>query len=153
MVEDSPSDVRLLTEALKDASISVEMKVVRDGVDGMAFLARMISGIELRPDLLILDLNLPRKSGREVLNEIKADDRLRSLPILVMTSSNAEDDVTFAYGIGADSFTTKPSDLSEYLPIVRAIENFWLLSNRLPSGVISRFPQFEPYASLARLAS
>jgi two-component system, chemotaxis family, response regulator Rcp1 len=149
LVEDSPSDVRLLKEAFKDASIVVKLTSVTDGVEGMAYLARMLSGMELRPDLIILDLNLPRKSGREVLAEIKTDERLRSLPILVMTSSNALDDVRSAYAYGADSFATKPSVLADYLPIVRAIENYWLLAEQLPSGMVSRFPQFEPYARLA----
>lgn len=154
VVEDSPSDVRLLKEAFKEASVSLRMTAVSDGVEAMAYLTRMVSGLEPRPDLMILDLNLPRKSGREVLAEIKNDERLRSLPVLVMTSSNSEDDVAVAYRFGADSFTTKPSGLAEYLPIVRAIENFWLLSERLPHGVISRLPHFEPYMPTAdRLAS
>lgn len=153
LVEDSPSDVRLLKEAFKDSSINVRMTVVKDGVEGMAYLNRMLSGLEMRPDLIILDLNLPRKSGREVLLEVSTEERLQSLPILVMTSSNSEDDASFAYNYGADSFTTKPSDLAEYVPIVRAIEDFRSVSEQMPAGAVSRFPQFEPHASAGRLAS
>lgn len=153
LVEDSPSDVRLLREALKEASIPIRMTNVGDGVEAMDYLSGMMGGVQPRPDLVILDLNLPRKSGREVLAEIKSDVRLTALPILIMSSSNADEDVSFAFSYDADSFITKPSSLSDYVRIVRAIEDFWMLSERAPRDSPSRFPQFEPYAGSAiRLA-
>ncbi len=145
LVEDSPSDVRLLREALKDSHIDVQMTTVDDGVQAMEYLAGMLGGAQPRPDLIILDLNLPRKSGREVLAEVKSDARLTSLPILVMTTSNADEDISFAFSYDADSFITKPTVLPEYIRIVRAIEEFWSGSEKLSAERNSRFPQFEPH--------
>ena len=139
LVEDSPADVRLLREALKDASITVRMTTVRDGVEAMEYLHGTLRGQDPRPDLILLDLNLPRKSGREVLAEIKTDTGLRAIPVIIMSSSNADEDVEFAYSYSANSFITKPADLPEYMRIVRSIESFWLLSARLPDGLATRF--------------
>ncbi len=149
LVEDSPSDVRLLKEALKEASIPVRMTSVGDGVEAMEYLNAMLVGTQPRPDLVILDLNLPRKSGREVLAEIKSNSALVGLAILVMTSSNADEYISFVFSYDADSFITKPSALSDYIGIVKAIEDFWMLSEKASNAVNFRFPHFEPYAKSA----
>ena len=133
LVEDNPGDVRLTEEALKDGRVANRLHVVGDGVEAMAFLRRQgrFAGVP-RPDLVLLDLNLPRKSGREVLAEIKADERLRRIPVVVLTTSQAEEDILRAYDLHANSFITKPVDLDGFLSVVRSIEDYWLAIVQLP---------------------
>lgn len=133
MVEDSSSDVRLIKEALKDDGISVQMMVARDGVEAMDILHQSVRGLVPRPDLLVLDLNLPRKNGREVLAEVKASPALKQIPVLVMTSSQADEDVAQCYALNANCYITKPTDLSEFRSVIRAIEEFWFFTVTLPS--------------------
>jgi CheY-like chemotaxis protein len=133
LVEDNPGDVRLTEEALKDGRVANRLHVVGDGVEAMAFLRRQgrFAGVP-RPDLVLLDLNLPRKSGREVLAEIKADERLRRIPVVILTTSQAEEDILRAYDLHANSFITKPVDLDGFLSVVRSIEDYWLAIVQLP---------------------
>lgn len=125
LVEDNPADVRLTIEAFKDAKVFNHLHVTRDGVEAMAFLTERRRTGPL-PDLILLDLNLPRKDGREVLAEIKADPLLLHIPVVVLTTSQAESDVRATYGLRASAFVTKPIDLSQFFQVVKSIENFWL---------------------------
>ena len=134
LVEDSPSDVRLIREALKDASVPVQIIVARDGVEATEYLAQSQAGQALRPDLVLLDLNLPRKDGKEVLAEVKSSPNLRQIPVLVMTSSRSDEDIAQAYSLSANCYITKPGDLQEYVHVVRAIEDFWFLTATLPDN-------------------
>jgi two-component system, chemotaxis family, response regulator Rcp1 len=132
LVEDSSSDVRLIREALKETSLPVEITVARDGVEALDWLHKTESGQALRPDLVLLDLNLPRKNGHEVLSEVKTSPSLSAIPVLVMTSSNDDEDVNQAYRLNANGYITKPSNLTEYIQIVRSIEQFWFMTATLP---------------------
>ena len=133
LVEGNPGDVRLTQEALKDGKVNNRLSVVTDGVEAMAYLHREDGYANAqRPDLILLDLNLPRKDGREVLQEIKSDDRLKTIPVIVLTSSNAEQDVLKSYGLHANCYVTKPVDLDQFMGAVRTIENFWLTVVTLP---------------------
>jgi len=133
LVEDNPGDVRLTQEALKSDRLWNTLQVVRDGVEAMAYLRREgeFRGA-VRPDLILLDLNLPRKDGREVLAEIKADDDLKLIPVVVLTTSQAEEDVLKAYGSHANCYITKPVDLAKFMAVVKSIEHFWFAIVRLP---------------------
>ena len=132
LVEDCPADVRLIREALKDTPVPVTITVARDGVEAMDMLhASETTGLD-RPDIMLLDLNLPRMNGREVLAEVKSSPTLKQIPVLVMTSSRADDDITAAYSLNANCYITKPCDLSEYVNVVRAIEDFWFVIATLP---------------------
>jgi CheY-like chemotaxis protein len=133
LVEDNPGDVRLTREALKSDRLWNTLQVVRDGVEAMAYLRREgeFRGA-VRPDLILLDLNLPRKDGREVLAEIKADDDLKLIPVVVLTTSQAEEDVLKAYGSHANCYITKPVDLAKFMTVVKSIEHFWFAIVRLP---------------------
>ena len=133
LVEDNPGDVRLTQEALKDGRVMVNLTVASDGVEALDILNRR-SGHEkaARPDLILLDLNLPRKNGREVLEEIKADEDLKRIPVIVMTTSKAEQDIHKVYNLNANCYVTKPVDLDEFLNVVRSIEDFWLTIVTLP---------------------
>jgi len=133
LVEDNPGDARLTQEALRDGKVYNKLTVVPDGVEAMAYLRRegRYAGAR-QPDLILLDLNLPKKDGREVLQEIKADERLRRIPVVVLTSSNAEQDVLKSYGLHANCYVTKPVDLDQFMGAVKAIENFWLTVVTLP---------------------
>jgi chemotaxis family two-component system response regulator Rcp1 len=139
LVEDSPGDVRLTREALRDAKVSNNLHVVRDGVEALAFLRRQGDQFAEcpRPDLILLDLNLPRKSGHEVLEEIKADGALRRIPVVILTTSQAEQDVLRTYDLHANCYITKPVDLDQFIAVVRSIEDFWLTIVRLPSDQVS----------------
>jgi two-component system, chemotaxis family, response regulator Rcp1 len=119
LVEDSAGDVRLIREALKESPISVQVIVAHDGVEAMDYLHQAELGLALRPDMVLLDLNLPRKNGREVLAEIKGSPHLRQIPVLVMTSSRSEEDIDDAYSLNANCYITKPSDLEDYVDVVR----------------------------------
>lgn len=132
LVEDSPSDVRLIREALKETPLHVEITVKRDGVEAMDHLRLVEAGSLFRPDLVLLDLNLPKKNGREVLADIKSSPNLKQIPVLIMTSSRADEDVLQAYTLNANCYITKPIDLNEYLSVVRAIEDFWFMTATLP---------------------
>jgi two-component system, chemotaxis family, response regulator Rcp1 len=133
MVEDSPGDARLAIEALKEAKVLNNIKVVADGVEAMAFLRRQDAYIDApRPDLILLDLNLPRKDGREVLAEIKEDDSLRHIPVVVLTTSQAEQDILRSYQLHANCYITKPVELEQFMTVVRSVENFWLTVVKLP---------------------
>jgi len=133
LVEDNPGDVRLTQEALKDGRVMVNLTVACDGVEAMEFLRRQPPfDAKPRPDLILLDLNLPKKNGREVLEEIKADDELKRIPVIVMTTSKAEQDIHKAYNLNANCYITKPVDLDEFLNVVRSIEDFWLTIVTLP---------------------
>ena len=133
LVEDNPGDVRLTKEALREAKFRNRLNVVTDGEEAMAYLRREGKYAEAsRPDLILLDLNLPRKDGREVLSEIKADPELRRIPVVVVTSSKAEEDVVRTYDLHANCFVTKPVGLEEFMHVVRSVEEFWLGIVRLP---------------------
>lgn len=133
LVEDNPGDVRLTREALKDAKVTNTLHVVEDGVLALDFLHRRPPFSEApRPDLILLDLNLPRKSGREVLAEIKSDERFRAIPVVVLTTSKAEEDILRAYNLHANCYITKPVDFTQFTTIVRTIEDFWLTIVTLP---------------------
>jgi chemotaxis family two-component system response regulator Rcp1 len=134
LVEDNKADVRLIEEALKNSSLTYDMAMVRDGVAAMAYLHQ--SGeyaTASRPDLIILDLNLPKKDGREVLAEIKTNPQFKRIPVIVLTTSKNEDDIQQSYDLNANCFITKSRNLSQLFTIVRRIEEFWLTTVTLPS--------------------
>jgi two-component system, chemotaxis family, response regulator Rcp1 len=134
LVEDNPGDVRLTREALKDGKVSNRLHVVVDGVEALAFLRREGEhATAVRPDLILLDLNLPKMDGRQVLAEIKADPTLRQIPVVILTSSQAEEDICRSYDLHANCYVTKPVDLDRFMTVVRAVEDFWLAIVRLPS--------------------
>jgi CheY-like chemotaxis protein len=133
LVEDSPSDTELTVEALKDLKVATHLSVVEDGVQAMEFLRREgPHAAAPRPDLIMLDLNLPRKDGREVLAEIKQDDQLKTIPIVVLTTSRADQDILRAYELNANCCINKPVGYNEFLAVVRSIESFWLQVVTLP---------------------
>lgn len=133
LVEDNPGDVLLAKEALKEAKVYNNLHVASDGEQALKYLQRQGQHEDApRPDLIILDLNLPRRSGREVLEVIKNDAALRRIPVVVLTTSMAEDDVLRAYDLNANCYITKPIDLEELVKVVRAIDNFWLSIVKLP---------------------
>jgi chemotaxis family two-component system response regulator Rcp1 len=127
LVEDNPGDVRLTQEALRDAKVRNNLHVVADGVDAMAFLRQegRYAGVP-RPDLVLLDLNLPKKGGLEVLDEIKIDPDLQHIPVVILTTSQAEQDIVQSYRRRANAYVTKPVDLEQFLKVVGSIEQFWL---------------------------
>jgi CheY-like chemotaxis protein len=133
LVEDSPSDTELTQEALREAKVRNHLSTVEDGVQAMDFLRRRGAYVGApRPDLIMLDLNLPRKDGREVLAEIKEDPELKAIPVVVLTTSQAEQDVLRAYHLHANCYITKPVDFEQFLLAIRSIESFWLLVVTLP---------------------
>ena len=135
MVEDNPADSRLAIEALKEAKVRNHMSVVVDGVEAMAFLRREGRYADApRPQLILLDLNLPKKDGREVLQEIKTDEDLKRIPVVVLTTSRAEEDILRSYDLHANCYVTKPVELDKFLSVVRTIDEFWLTIVRLPNG-------------------
>jgi CheY-like chemotaxis protein len=133
MVEDNPGDVRLTVEALKEGKVRNNLHTVADGVQAMAFLRRQGQYADAaRPDLVLLDLNLPKMNGREVLAEIKDDPELRRIPVVILTVSKAEQDILKSYNLHANCYITKPVDLDQFLGVVKAIEDFWLTVVMLP---------------------
>jgi chemotaxis family two-component system response regulator Rcp1 len=143
LVEDNPGDVRLVEEALTEYKLHNNLHVARDGVEALAFLRREPPFAAVpRPDLILLDLNLPRKGGREVLADIKSDERLRQIPVVVLTSSQAEEDVLATYDLKVNCYISKPVDLDQFLKVVQAIETFWFRIVVLPShaGAASLHP-------------
>ena len=134
MVEDNPADVRLTQEAFRNGKIHNTLSVARDGVEAIDYLHRRGRFADApRPDLILLDLNLPRKNGREVLAEIKADPSLMRIPVVVLTTSRAETDVMKTYNLHANCYVVKPADLDEFLDVVKSIEHFWLKAATLPT--------------------
>lgn len=126
MIEDNPGDVLLTMEALKEVKIRNSVHVAKDGVEGIEFLHREGKFADApRPDIIFLDLNLPRKDGREVLAEIKDDPELRRIPVVILTTSTAEQDVLKTYNLHANCYITKPVDLDQFISVVQSIENFW----------------------------
>ena len=135
LVEDSPGDARLTIEALKEAKVLNHISIAEDGVEAMAFLRQEGEHAGApRPDLILLDLNLPRKDGREVLAEVKADKSLALIPVVVLTTSQAEQDIAKSYQLHANCYITKPVDLDQFMEVIKAVESFWLTVVRLPTG-------------------
>jgi two-component system, chemotaxis family, response regulator Rcp1 len=133
LVEDNPGDVRLTIEGLNEGKVRNNMHVAKDGVEALAFLRREGQYADaVRPDLILLDLNLPRKDGREVLADIKADSNLKTIPVVVLTTSRAEQDVLHSYELQANCYITKPVDLEQFIHVVKSIEDFWLTVVTLP---------------------
>jgi len=133
LVEDNPGDARLAKEALKDSKLRNNLHIVEDGVEAMDFLYRKGKFNNVpRPDLILLDLNLPKKDGREVLAEIKTDENLKRIPVVVLTISKAEEDILKSYNLHANCFITKPIDLDQFIKVVQTIEDFWLTIVKLP---------------------
>ncbi len=133
LVEDNPGDALLTKIALEDSKISVNLNVVEDGVEAMAFLRKQGKYIKApHPDIMLLDLNLPRKDGREVLAELKADENLKRIPVVVLTTSQAEEDILKAYNLAANCYISKPVDFDQFVKIVQSIENFWFTIVKLP---------------------
>jgi len=133
LVEDNPGDVRLARESLRESKVRNQLFVIEDGVEAMAFLRREGKYAQApRPDLILLDLNLPRKDGREVLAEIKADDNLKRIPVVMLTISKAEEDILRAYNLHVNCYITKPIDLDRFIEVVKIIEDFWLTIVKLP---------------------
>jgi len=133
LLEDNPGDVRLTVEGLKESKVRNNLHVARDGVEAMEFLRRegQHTGA-VRPDLILLDLNLPRMDGREVLLEIKSDAKLKTIPVVVLTTSRAEHDVLRSYELQANCYITKPVDLEQFITVVKSIEDFWFTIVTLP---------------------
>ena len=135
LVEDSEGDARLSLEAMRDSKIRNKMHHVVDGEEAMAFLRKEGKYSKVpRPDLILLDLNLPKKDGREVLAEIKNDDKLKRIPVVVLTVSSAEEDILKSYNLHANCFITKPIDLGQFMKVVQSVEDFWLTIVKLPNG-------------------
>ena len=133
LVEDNEGDIRLTQEAFRDSRVGNHLNVVRDGVEAIAFLRREEKYANaVRPDIILLDLNLPKRNGLEVLAEIKQDDQLKRIPVIVLTSSQAESDILSSYDLHANCFISKPIDLDRFLRVVQSIEDFWLTIVKLP---------------------
>jgi chemotaxis family two-component system response regulator Rcp1 len=136
LVEDNPADVRLTQEALSSGKIKHELHMARDGVEAMAFLRREGAFRKApRPDLILLDLNLPRKNGQEVLFEIKTDPDLRTIPVIILTVSQTEEDIIKTYDLHANGYIVKPVDLEQFFTVIKQIKEFWISIVQLPSNV------------------
>jgi len=134
LVEDNPGDARLTIEALKEANVQNKLKHLSDGLEAMLYLRREgPHATARRPHLILLDLNLPRKDGRQVLAEIKSDEKLKRIPVIVLTTSQAQEDISRAYDLNANCYVPKPLDLGQFLKVVKTIEAFWLTVVKLPS--------------------
>jgi len=135
LVEDNPGDERLTREALKEGKVYSNLHWVKDGVEALEFLRKQgkYKGAP-RPDIILLDLNLPKKDGREVLQEIKNDDKLKRIPVVILTTSKAEEDVLKTYNLHANCYVTKPVDLEKFIVVVKSIDAFWLTVVTLPNG-------------------
>lgn len=133
LVEDNPGDVRLIQESFREGKVINKIHVVRDGEEAMAFLRREGNYADaVRPDIILLDLNLPKKNGREVLDEIKADEHLKRVPVVVLTCSSAEQDMLKSYDHHANSYIVKPVNLRDFMEVIKSIEDFWLTIVKLP---------------------
>jgi len=139
LVEDNPGDVRLTLEILKDGKVNNNMHVVKDGLEALSFLRGEGEFADApQPHLILLDLNLPGKNGREVLAKIRGDKNLKRIPVIILTTSNAEQDILDAYDLHANCYITKPIDLNRFISVIKSIENFWLTIVKLPgNGIIS----------------
>ncbi len=134
LVEDNPADARLTVEAFKEGKVSNTLTVVGDGVEAMSYLRQEGGYAEApRPDIILLDLNLPRKDGREVLAELKEDPDLRRIPVITLTTSRAEKDINTIYNLHGNCYVTKPVDLDRFIEVIRSIEGFWLTIVKLPA--------------------
>jgi two-component system response regulator len=134
LIEDNPGDVRLTMEALDDGKFYNNLSVVEDGEEALAYLWKKGQYVKAtRPDLILLDLNLPKKDGRQVLEEIKADNDLKRIPVVILTTSRAEEDIYKAYNYNANCYITKPIGFDEFIKVVKSIEDFWLSIVKLPS--------------------
>jgi len=134
LIEDNAGDARLAREALREAKVRNNLNWVADGVDAIDYLRRQGKFEKAaRPDLILLDLNLPRKDGREVLSEVKGDAKLRLIPVVILTTSQAEEDILRAYHLNANCYISKPVDLDAFIKVVKSIEDFWLTIVKLPS--------------------
>lgn len=137
LVEDNPGDARLAKEALKESKLKNNLYIADDGVEAMDFLYQKGKYKDMpRPDLVILDLNLPKKDGREVLADIKNDDDLKRIPVVILTISKAEEDILKSYNLHANCFISKPIDLDQFIKVVKSIEDFWLTIVKLPNGKV-----------------
>lgn len=135
LVEDNPGDARLMREALRESRVRHHLSIVTDGEMALKFLRRQGEfGSAPRPDLMLLDLNLPRMDGRQVLQEVKADPELRRIPVVVMTTSSAEADILHTYDLHANCYIPKPVDLDDFITVMRSVEDFWLRTVKLPTG-------------------
>ncbi len=135
LVEDNPGDVRLTREALKEGKVYSNLHWAKDGVEALEFLRRQGKFADVpRPDIILLDLNLPKKDGREVLSETKNDDELKRIPVVILTTSKAEEDVLRSYELHANCYVTKPVDLEKFIVVVQSIDKFWLTVVTLPNG-------------------
>ncbi len=135
LVEDNPADVRLTREALKEGKVYSNLHWSKDGVEALEFLRNQGEFKDApRPDIILLDLNLPKKDGREVLQEIKNDDKLKRIPVVILTTSKAEEDVLKSYNLHANCYVTKPVDLEQFIRVVKSIDTFWLTVVTLPNG-------------------
>lgn len=133
LAEDSPADVRLIQEALKENKMHIRLNVVNDGVEAMAYLHKEGQYRDAtHPDLILLDLNMPKKDGREVLNEVKSDANLKRIPVVILTVSKAEEDILKTYNLHANCYITKPLDLNQFTHVVNSIKEFWLSIVKLP---------------------
>jgi CheY-like chemotaxis protein len=136
LVEDNPGDVRLTQEAFRDAHVPVKLSVVMDGEEALNYLHKDPTYPEAtRPDIILLDLNIPKKDGREVLESIKSNEHLRSIPVVVLTTSNAEQDIVKTYNLNVNAYINKPVDFDRFFDIVQKIEDFWLMTVTLPSSL------------------
>lgn len=135
LVEDSKADVRLTREALKDGKLKINLDVVYDGEEALVFLKKQGKYKDvLKPDLILLDLNMPKKEGKEVLREIKIDKDLKRIPVVILTVSKDEEDIIKSYDLGANCFITKPVGLEQFIKVVKSIESFWFMVAKLPAN-------------------
>lgn len=136
LVEDSRADARLVVEVFKEEQINVDIDVVRDGEEAMAYLYRQTQYVGAPvPDLIILDLNMPKKDGREVLAEIKSDSALSAIPVVILTTSQSEEDILKSYKLHASCFVTKPLELEKFVAIIRSLDSFWFKAVRFPANI------------------
>ena len=136
MVEHNPHDVELVQKILRDVEVKTNMRIAKDGVEALSFLRREGEYANIpRPDLILLELNLPKKDGREVLEQIKSDRSLKSIPVLVLTTSQDKEDVLLAYSLQANSYITKPIDKDQFVRVIKSIEEFWLSIVKLPRNM------------------
>ena len=136
LIEDNPGDVRLTQEAFKEGSIDIKLDVVMDGVEAIRYLRKETPYDQaITPDLILLDLNLPKKDGREVLQDIKTDNKLKRIPVVVLTTSNAQQDILKSYNLHVNCYVNKPVDFDKFFDIIQKIEDFWLSTAILPSVI------------------
>ena len=154
LVEDSEGDVGLIEEVFEDAKIRNNLHVVEDGEEAMLFLNNegQFSGAP-RPDIILLDLNLPKKDGREVLEEVKEDDNLKNIPVVVLTTSKAEEDILRSYNLHANAYITKPVDFDQFIKVIKSIEDFWLEVVKVTTKIRSIVPDRTVYLWMKRLKS